>query len=110
MGITYHLFLYIFLNFELFIFYCKTFCKYILQDKFPRFHKKDVSKSMEYTLEAYDGHAESLNDLNSDQLIDTIKFERWFLKDGVKIERASVSKQGFLGTLFIPEGEGPHPG
>ena len=65
---------------------------------------------MKYTLEAYNGRAESLNDLNSDLLIDTITFERWFLKEGVKVERASVSKEGFLGTLFIPEGEGPHPG
>ena len=83
---------------------------YYLQDKFPRFHKKDVSKPMQYTLEAFKVRAKSLKDLNSGLLIDKIKFERWFLKKGVEIERISVTKQGFLGTLFIPEGKGPHPG
>ena len=54
--------------------------------------------------------AETDETRTNNKLLDSCKIERWFMDVNCKIERLTFKEHGVFGSLFLPPGEGPHPG
>ena len=104
------------------------------QNRYPRYHKTNVETPQQFSLFLYRGNAsrsqqESKSKNNGGDLsetaavnssaprdpaepgvIESCTFERLFLAPGCTVERLSFKEHGLCATIFLPPGEGSHPG
>ena len=73
---------------------------------------------MEVLLNVYDldatststlGHPDSAGNLEK-HFLASCKIDRWYMDQTCKVERLNKQEHGILASLFLPPGDGPHPG
>jgi len=88
------------------------------QSPHARFAKLRVTTPLLYTLEVYSSVVESADEIEAlkeskelkQRRVASTTINRWYMAPGTRRIPLTLEKDGILGTLFVPPGQGPFPG